>query len=304
MNALVSGATGLVGRRLVRNLEHCAVLGRDPAKVRSRLGEGVSMFAWSPEQGPPPAEAFADKAVVFHLAGEPVAEGRWSGGKKRRIRESRIAGTRNLVTALARLETRPRVLVAASAVGVYGDRGEEILTETSAAGTGYLAEVCAAWERESLRAAELGLRVVLARIGVVLAPEGGALARLLPTFRLGLGGPLGNGRQWLPWIHIDDVVGLLLHAARVEALHGPLNVVSPQPVTNRELSRSLGRLLRRPALLPVPGVVLRVAVGELAQVLLGSQRAHPEAAHRSGYRFAHTDLPSALADCVRAAPAT
>lgn len=298
MKALVTGATGLVGRRLVRELEGAAVLGRDPTRARAKLGD-VSAFAWQPQAGPPPAEAFSGINVVFHLAGEPVAEGRWTATKKRAIRESRVEGTRNLVETMKSLENRPSVLVAASAVGFYGDRGDEELVEDSAPASTFLAEVCIAWETEALKARELGLRVVTARTGIVLAPDGGALPRMLPPFRLGLGGPLGNGRQWMPWIHVDDVVGLLLHAARTEAVDGPMNVVAPNPVTNKVFTKTLGQALRRPALLPVPRFGLRAAFGEMSQVLMASQRALPRVAQNTGYRFQYQELRPALDSCLR-----
>ena len=184
----------------------------------------MTAFAWQPQAGPPPAEALSGIDVVFHLAGEPVAEGRWTADKKRAIRESRVEGTRNLVAALRSLQKRPAVLVVASAVGFYGDRGDEELVDDSAPSSTFLAEVCIAWEAEALKARELGLRAATARTEIVLAPDGGALLRMLLPFRLGLGGRLGDGRQWMPWIHVDDVVGLLLHAARTEAVGGPMNV--------------------------------------------------------------------------------
>lgn len=298
MDALVTGATGLVGGRLVSQLGAATVLGRDPTRARIRFGPGVDALQWSPERGPPPAEAIEGRDVIFHLAGEPVAEGRWTPAKKRRIRDSRVLGTRNLVAGIRALEQRPLVLVAASAVGYYGERGDEDLTESSSVASDFLAGVCLAWEAESLEAAELGLRVVLARIGVVLAPDGGALARMLPFFRLGLGGPLGNGRQWMPWVHVDDVVGLLLHAARSDAVSGPMNAVAPAPVTNRDFTSALGRALRRPTLVPVPRLGLRVALGELSQVLLASQRVVPRVAQSTGYRFRHPELQAALDACI------
>ncbi|MFC1642126.1 TIGR01777 family oxidoreductase [Myxococcota bacterium] len=303
MKALVTGATGLVGRRLVRELEGAAVLGRDPNRARAGLGD-VTAFVWQPQDGPPFAEAFSGIDVVFHLAGEPVAEGRWTRDKKRAIRDSRVRGTKNLVSALESLENRPTVLVAASAVGYYGDRGDEELVEDSLPASTFLAEVCMAWEAEALRARELGLRVVTARMGVVLAPDGGALARMLPPFRLGLGGYLGKGRQWMPWIHVDDVVGLLLHAARNATVQGPMNVVSPSPVTNRVFTRTLGLALSRPALLPVPRLGLRVALGEMSQILLASQRALPKVAQDTGYRFRFDELRPAIDSCLGRGPGT
>jgi uncharacterized protein (TIGR01777 family) len=301
MKALVTGATGLVGRRLVRELEGAAVLGREPSRARAKLGD-VTAFAWQPQTGPPPAEAFSGIDAVFHLAGEPVAEGRWTAAKKRAIRESRVEGTRNLVDALKSLEKRPAVLVVASAVGFYGDRGDEELLEDSAPASTFLAEVCIAWEAEALKARELGLRVVTARTGIVLAPDGGALSRMLPPFRLGLGGHLGNGRQWMPWIHVNDVVRLLLHAARTEAISGPINVVSPNPVTNRVFTKTLGQALRRPALLPVPRFGLRAVFGEMSQILTASQRTLPKVAQDTGYRFRYQELRPALDACLGQGP--
>jgi uncharacterized protein (TIGR01777 family) len=260
----------------------------------------VRAQAWQPEAEPAPASAFDGADTVFHLAGEPVAEGRWNAEKKRRIRDSRVLGTRNLVAALLALPVRPKVLVSASGVDYYGDRGDEELRESSAKGGGFLADVCEAWEAEARVAERVGIRVVTARIGMVLAPRGGALARMLLPFRLGIGGKLGDGQQWVPWVHLDDAVGLLLHAARDERLRGPLNVVSPEPVTNAEFTRELGHVLGRPALLPVPRLALRAAIGELSQAVLDSKRVLPAAALEAGYTFAYARLGPALAACVHA----
>jgi uncharacterized protein (TIGR01777 family) len=273
------------------------VLGRDPTRTRAQLGH-VTAFAWEPQAGPPPAEAFAEVDAVFHLAGEPVAEGRWTPQKKRAIRDSRVVGTKNLVEALLSLQKRPAVLVAASAVGYYGDRGDETLVEDAAPASDFLAEVCVGWEAEALRARQLGMRVVTTRTGIVLAPDGGALSRMLPPFRLGFGGRLGHGRQWMPWIHLDDVVGLLLHAARCEAIDGPMNVVAPLPVTNRSFTEALGKALGRPAVLPVPRLGLRAAFGEMGQILVASQRVLPKVALDSGYRFRQPELRAALDACL------
>ncbi|RME80826.1 MAG: TIGR01777 family protein [Caldilineae bacterium] len=302
MKALVTGAKGLVGRRLIRELDGAAVLGRDPTRARAKLGD-VNAFAWQPDAGPPPVEAFSGVDVIFHLAGEPVAEGRWTAAKKRAIRDSRVQGTRNLVKALKSVKERPEVLVVASAVGFYGDRGDEELVEDSAPAATFLAEVCVAWEAEALAARELGLRVAMARTGIVLAPEGGALPRMLPPFRLGLGGQLGNGRQWMPWIHVDDVVSLLLHAARTDAVNGPMNVVAPNPVTNKVFTKTLGQTLRRPAVLPVPRLVLRAAFGEMSEILMASQRALPKVAQDTGYGFRYPELRPALDACLGQDPA-
>ncbi len=301
MKALVTGATGLVGCRLVRELQGATVLGRDPSRARAKLGE-VSAFAWEPQVGLPPPEAFSGVDAVFHLAGEPVAEGRWTAAKKRAIRESRVTGTQNLVQALKLLENPPAVLVVASAVGYYGDRKNEELYEGSAPSSNFLAEVCVAWEAEALKARQLNVRVVTARIGIVLAKEGGALARMLLPFRLGLGGKLGHGRQWMPWIHVDDVVGLLLHAAQTEGVDGPMNVVSPNPVTNKVFTKTLGQSLWRPTLLPVPRLGLRAAFGEMSQILMASQRVLPKVAQDTGYRYRYPQLRPALDACLGKAP--
>ena len=293
MKALITGATGLLGRRLVARLPLAQVLSRSPERAADALGRVA--HGWDPMHGPPPEQALRGADVVIHLAGDPVADGRWTAAKKDRIRDSRLVGTRNLVDGLAKLASRPRVLVSASAVGLYGDRGDELLDEEAAAGAGFLPEVCLQWEREAQRASALGIRVVCVRIGVVLAPDGGALSRMQTPFSLGVGGRLGSGKQWMPWVHVDDVVGLVLHACRDQSIHGAMNAVSPSPVTNADFTRALARALRRPALLTVPKMALRIALGELSEVLLSSQRVVPEVATRTDYRFAYPELEGALA---------
>jgi uncharacterized protein (TIGR01777 family) len=294
MRALVTGATGFIGGRLLEKLTQPAVLSRAPELALRRLGNKVGVHGWDPAAGPAPAQAFAGVDTVFHLAGEPVAEGRWTAAKKQRIRQSRVEGTRNLVAAIESLPERPKILVSASAVGFYGDRGDEMLEETSAPGQDFLAGVCREWEAEALRAASLGIRVVTARIGLVLGPSGGALARMLTPFKLGLGGRLSSGRQWMPWVHLDDLVGLLLHAAGNAAISGAMNAVGPAPVTNREFTETLATVLNRPAIFPVPAFAIRLMFGEVADVLLGSQRVLPKVAERTGYRFRYPMLPHAL----------
>jgi uncharacterized protein (TIGR01777 family) len=225
MRTLVTGATGLIGRQLLRSIENPVVLSRQASEARRRLGP-FETYLWEPEAGPAPSEALRGVEAVFNLAGEPVSEGRWNGEKKRRIRDSRVVGTRNLVAGLAALKSRPLVLVSASAVSYYGDRGDEALDERSAPGHGFLPEVCVDWEREALAASQLGIRVVCVRIGIVLAPDGGALARMITPFRMGVGGRLASGQQWMPWIHIKDVAGIMLHASRNASIHGPMNCIS------------------------------------------------------------------------------
>ena len=297
MHAAVTGATGLLGKNLLRALDAPIALCRDPARAAASL-PGTRLRKWDPLAGADTAGALDGADVVYHLAGEPVADTRWSDAQKARIRDSRVLGTRALVTAMEGAAQRPSVLVSASAVGFYGDRGDEVLDETSTGGSDFLASVCAAWEAEAMAAGRLGVRVVCVRMGIVLAREGGALAKMLPPFKLGAGGRLGNGRQWMPWVHLDDAVGLLLHAASTPSLRGPMDAVSPNLVTNADFTAALGHALHRPAVIPVPNFALRVAFGEMAAVLTASQRALPRAAVASGYAFRYPELAGALADLV------
>jgi len=296
MRALVTGATGFIGRRLVRELDRPLILSRRPEVARKILG-AAEVHAWNPEEGPPPAEAFEGVEAIFHLAGDSVASGRWTAAKKARIRRSRVQGTANLVEGLRNLKSRPRVLVSASAVGYYGSRGDEVLEEASAPGTDFLAGVSVAWEAEAGRARELGLRVVTVRNGMVLGAGGGALARMLLPFKLGLGGRLGDGRHWMPWVHLDDVVSLMLDAAKSE-ISGAMNAVAPEPVINQEFTRTLARVLHRPAIFPVPRFALALLFGELSTLLVASQRVVPRVAERTGYKFRFTSLEEALRQSV------
>lgn len=295
MKVLVTGGSGFIGRALCGALaaRGDAIVAplRRPGSA-GQLPAGVERIQWDASAAPPP-RAFDGVDAIVHLAGESVAQ-RWTAAHKRRIRDSRVDGTRRLVDALAALEPRPGVLVAASAIGVYGDRGDEIVTEESAPGRDFLAEVCVAWEGAARRAEALGLRVALLRIGVVLGPGGGALARMLPPFKLGLGGPVGSGRQWMSWVHRDDVVGLVLHTLDQPAATGALNATAPKPVRNREFTRALGTVLRRPTLLPLPAFALRFAFGEMAALLLGGQRVLPARTQASGYAFRFPALDPAL----------
>jgi len=297
MKALVSGATGFVGQRLLEQLDNAAVLSRDADKARQALSaHAVEAHSWDPRGGPPPAAAFEGVAAVFHLAGESVGEGRWNAAKKERIRASREQGTRHLVEAIAALPAgdRPQVLVSASAVGYYGDRGDELLDESAAPAADFLSEVCQTWEAQSQRATELGVRVVNPRIGVVLGKGGGALQKMLTPFRLCLGGRLGSGYQYMAWIHLDDLVGLLFHAAGHDEIQGPMNAVAPGVVTNRQFTATLARVLGRPAIFPAPAFALKAMLGEFAEVLLASQRVEPKVALESGYEFRYAQLEPAL----------
>lgn len=292
----MTGATGLIGSRLVARLtergDAVTVLSRDPEAARERLGE-VEAHAWSPTDEPAPAAALSGRDGVVHLAGENVAQ-RWSHDAKEAIRTSREAGTRNLVAGLRAADPRPAVLVSSSAAGYYGPRGEERLDENASAGSDFLAEVCRAWEAEALGAEALGMRVVRIRTGVVLDKAGGALAKMLPPFKAGVGGPVAGGDQYVPWIHADDVVGLYLAALDDAGWNGPVNASAPEPVTNRALSKALGRALHRPAIAPIPAVALKVLYGDMAQIVTTGQRAVPAKALEHGYAFRHPELDEAL----------
>lgn len=293
--ALVTGGTGFVGKYLCALINTPNVLTRRPETAPPEL-RSAACFRWQPDSELPPSEAFEGCEAVFHLAGEPVAEGRWTPRKKARIRDSRVHGTRNLVEALGALDRPPSVLVSASAVGIYGSRQDEVLDEDSEPASGFLADVCRAWESEAMAAERLGIRVVIVRIGLVLGKNGGALAKLLPLFRICGGGRLGNGRQWMPWIRVDDLARLLLYAAETNSLSGTVNGTAPHPVRNSEFTRALARAVRRPALLPAPAFGLRLALGEFAEVLLASQRVIPRAATSAGFQFRFPTMDSALAD--------
>ncbi len=254
---------------------------------------GPDQIRWEPTKTLSP-ELVSGFDSVIHLAGESVV-GRWTEGKKAKIRESRILGTRNLAGSLAKAKHRPRILITASAVGYYGDRADEVLRENSNSGAGFLAEVCREWEAASQPAADAGIRTVRIRIGVVLSPAGGALQKMLPAFRMGVGGRIGSGRQWMSWIHVQDLVGAVHHILKSDLLQGPVNLVAPQPVTNAEFTKTLAAALSRPAVFPVPEFVVKLAFGQMGEeVLLASQRVEPARLISSGYPFQYSDLRKAL----------
>ncbi len=300
MKYLITGATGLVGQALCHSLKadgHAIVaLSRTPDKRRVPLADEI--YVWNPEAGVPPVEAFAGVEAVIHLAGESVASKRWSDEQKRRIRDSRVLGTRHLVTALQSLRERPPSFICASAVGYYGDRGDAALNEQSPAGTGFLSEVCVQWEREAERATSFGIRVVMNRLGVVLSQQGGAMEKMLPLFKLGIAGKLGSGRQWFPWIHLADVVGLFRHTIFTQQINGPVNLVAPGIVTNAEFTAQLAGALHRPAFFAAPEFGLKLAMGEMAAVVLASQKVFPKVALETGYRFHYSDLSMALQELL------
>lgn len=298
MRVVVTGATGTIGRALVAELldhgDEVVALARDAERATAVLPPGTAVAEWrQPDAEPAPAQALAGADAVVHLAGATVAQ-RWTAKAKEAIRSSRVEGTRNLVAGMAAALPHPRVLVSQSASGYYGARGDEPLDESAPPGEGFLASVVTGWEAEARKAADLGVRVVCTRTGVVLSPRGGALAKMLPPFRLGIGGPVAGGRQYVPWVHLDDAVGAIRFCIGDERAEGPVNVAAPEPVTNRELSRALGRVLRRPAVVPVPALALRALYGEMATIVTTGVRMTPRRLSELGYRFRHPDLEPAL----------
>jgi uncharacterized protein len=281
MNVAITGATGFIGRAVA---EHLRSSGHNVRAVSLR--------------GAIPPDALAGTNAVIHLAGEPVAQ-RWTPAARDRILRSRVEGTRALVAAMR--AQPPQVLISASAVGYYGSRGDEVLIESAPPADEFLGRVAVAWEEEAQAAEPMGVRVARLRIGMVLGPRGGALARMLPPFRLGVGGRLGDGKQWMSWIHIDDLIGLIAFLTKESTVRGVFNATSPFPVTNREFTRALAEAVHRPAILPVPAWALRLMFGDMSQVLLASQRALPDAAQRAGFIFQHPDIFAALAQLTRTA---
>lgn len=296
-SVLVTGVTGFVGSALAAELARggrtVRGLSRDPERARRDLEVLDECYAWPSAQDPVPVEAVEGAAAVVHLAGEKVA-GRWTRGKMKAIEASRRDGTRAVVDAIEAAADPPRVLVSASAIGYYGSRGEEELTERSSPGSDFLAQVCKVWEEEALRAEDLGVRVVRLRIGLVMGEGGGALDAMLPLFKAGLGGKIGDGRQWWPWVHVDDVVGMAIHAIEDETWRGAYNATAPDPVRQEKLAKVLARVLNRPAFLPAPAIALKTILGRFASELLASRRVVPKRALEGGYRFRHHELAEAL----------
>ncbi|HZT30006.1 MAG TPA: TIGR01777 family oxidoreductase [Bryobacteraceae bacterium] len=297
MKITITGASGFIGRRLMKTLvaddHELHVLSRHAG---TNLPAGVQLSVWDSTRGQPPEESLRGAGAIIHLAGENVAQ-RWTDAAKQKIRSSRIDGTRFLVQALSTLSERPQALVCASAIGIYGDRGEEVLTEASAPGSGFLSEVCQDWEKQVDLAEALGIRVVKLRIGVVLGANGGALAKMLPAFRAGVGGRLGSGKQWMSWIHLEDLAELIRYAA-LNPLRGAVNAVAPNPVTNADFTRALASAVHRPALFPVPGFAVRALFGEMSQVMLASQRVLPRAAEAAGFGFRYPRIEEALRSAI------
>lgn len=296
----MSGAGGLIGTALSRELE---TAGHRVVRLVRRPPAGPDEFAWDPAAGTLDPRSIESVDAVIHLAGEPIADHRWTEQRKRAILDSRLQGTRLLAEAIAGAAQRPAVLVSASAIGIYGDRGDELLDEASPAGHDFLARVCQSWEAATAAAAGAGVRVVTTRFGVVLDAGGGALARQLPFFRAGLGGRLGSGRQWMSCVGVADVAGAVRHILSADQVRGPVNVVCPAPLRNSDYTALLGRVLHRPALFPVPRAALHLMFGELADAaLLASQRVHPGTLRNSGYRFRNPTVESALRHALGADP--
>ena len=301
MKVFVTGGTGLVGRAVVPLLldrgDEVLCLTRDPATARANLPEAVEILGGDPTLPGDWQDRLATCDGVVNLAGAPIADGLWTSGRKRRIRRSRLTTTGNITAALAACD-HAVVLVSASAVGYYGNRGEEALGENSEPGEGFLARLALEWEHSALKAAKENVRVVPIRVGVVLASDGGALAKMLPAFRLGLGGPLGSGRQYFPWIHIRDLARIILFALDKDRVKGPVNAAVPDPPRQKEFAAAVGRALGKPAFLPVPGWGLRTGLGELADVILSSQRVVPNVLRAEGFKFEFGELDKALADLL------
>jgi uncharacterized protein (TIGR01777 family) len=298
MKCIISGGTGFIGRRVVDRLlkarHYVGVWSRKPGLDRRTA---VASFYWDPLADDPPLESLNAMDCVIHLAGENVAQ-RWTPEVKRRIYDSRVSGTRRIVDTIERVRHKPKALICASAIGIYGDRGDEILSEASVPGTGFLADTCRAWEAEADRARRFGMRVVKVRIGVALGKDGGALQKMLPAFRAFAGGKLGSGKQWMPWVHVDDVAEIFAHAVENE-ISGIWNATSPNPVRNAEFTRELARTLGRPALFTVPRLALKLAFGEFGQRMLDSARVVPDAPLNAGFQFGHPDPGEALRDLLR-----
>jgi uncharacterized protein (TIGR01777 family) len=297
MKCIISGGTGFIGRRVVDRLlkdsHYVGVWSRKPGLDRRTA---VATHSWDPLAGDPPLESLNGMDCVIHLAGENVAQ-RWTPEVKRRIHDSRVLGTQRLVDSIERVRHKPKILVCASAIGIYGDRGDEILTEDSVPGTGFLADTCRAWEAEADRARRYGMRVVKVRIGFVLGKDGGALQKMVPAFKAFVGGRLGSGKQWVPWVHVDDVAEIFAYAVENE-ISGVWNATSPNPVRNSEFTKELARTLGRPALFPAPTAALKLAFGEFAQHMADSARVIPEKLSKAGFEFRHAELGEALRDLL------
>jgi uncharacterized protein len=295
MKITLTGGSGFIGQRLIEHLlqdgHSLHAVGRHPPDAPVRFSE------WDANGDAFPIEAIEGADAIVHLAGEPIAQ-RWNSAVKKRIRDSRIFGTRAIVEAVSKLHQRPQTFLCASAIGFYGDRADEILDEQSSRGSGFLSDVCGEWEREARAAGNLGLRVVMLRFGIVLGSEGGALKQMLPPFRLGVGGPTASGRQWMSWIHADDLIEAILFSLVNVNLFGPVNATSPNPVRNQEFVKALGEALGRPAIIHTPIFALKLLLGQAAEIALASQRVAPRALERAGFQFRYPEIHDALRKAI------
>lgn len=297
MKILIGGSSGLVGTALIKSLE---AEGHEVFRLVRHAPSSKTEVEWSPDRYSIALARIEGFDAVLNLAGESIAEGRWTDDKKRKIRESRVKGTKLLGDALANLTKPPQTFICASAIGYYGNRGDEILTEASTPGNDFLAEVCVEWEKATALATEKGIRVVNARFGVILDLDGGALKKMLPPFRLGVGGKVGSGKQWMSWITLEDVISGLNFALDHDSVRGPVNFVAPNPVTNAEFTKTLGKVLSRPTLLPIPAFGVRLAFGEMGEaLLLAGQRVAPKALLHAGYNFEYSTLENALRHALK-----
>lgn len=298
MKVMITGATGFIGRQLIKALNErgheIVILTRNPDSARFRIPVHCETVTWDPSRGSLPSSVLKEVDAVINLAGENIADGRWSAKRKRELIQSRVHSVRRLIDAMTYMDLKPQSFISASAIGFYGDRGEEFLDEKDTRGHGFLSDVCHSWEDEILKARDLGIRTVAYRIGMVLGHDGGALDKILPPFKLGVGGKLGNGSQWMSWIHINDLVDMLIHAVENSSFEGIYNAVSPNPVRNIEFTKILGNVLRRPTMFPVPKFVLKCALGELSELLLGGQRVKSEKIADTGFEFKYPSIQEAL----------
>lgn len=297
MKVLVTGATGFVGKVVVRQLleanHEVVVLTRNVAKAAISLGNKCRYYQWSDTNSLPPLEAFENVEGVIHLMGEPIAQ-RWNEDVKREIRRSRIEGTKHMVEAMAKLDSRPKVFVSTSAIGIYGNRESEEINEASSLGNDLVASICKDWESEANKAKDLGVRLVIIRTGIVLGRGGGALSMMLPIFKLGIGGSVGSGNQYMSWIQIEDLAAMYVEALKNSSLEGPMNGTAPYPATNEEFSKALGKVLRRPTFMPVPSFALRMLFGEMSYILLEGQKVLPVKFQEKHFRYRYPTLKMAL----------
>lgn len=302
MKILVTGATGFVGTRVVNKLlshgYEVNVLSRNIVSAAMKLGSKCHYFQWANQSEMPPAESLQGVDGIIHLMGEGIADKRWDENQKKKIYDSRIESTRSLIEAIKNQSVKPKVLVSTSAVGIYGDRGDEVITEESSTANDFLAKVCKDWEAEANRAADLGLRVAIIRTGVVLGKNGGALKKMLPIFKLGGGGPVGSGKQYMSWIHIDDLAGMYIEAIKNPAIVGPHNATAPNPARSKEFAKVLGKTLNRPAFAPAPAFALKMVFGEMSQVLLDGQKVMPNKFQKQNFQYSYPTLENALKESI------